>query len=108
MRLRGRTALITGAAAELARKSRLRLRVKVRGWQSRISRPTVRLPRLLSSRSKAVRPLACPWTWRSSSVTQGVAAIIAVFGGIDILVSNAGVQIVRPIEQFSFAEGRAS
>ena len=38
------------------------------------------------------------------SVTQGVAAITAMLGGIDILVSNAGVQIVRPIEEFSFAE----
>jgi 3-hydroxybutyrate dehydrogenase len=38
------------------------------------------------------------------SVTQGVAAIVAKFGGIDILVSNAGIQIVRPIEEFSFAE----
>ena len=26
------------------------------------------------------------------------------FGGVDILVSNAGVQIVHPIEEFSFAE----
>jgi 3-hydroxybutyrate dehydrogenase len=26
------------------------------------------------------------------------------FGGIDILMSNAGIQIVLPIEEFSFVE----
>lgn len=38
------------------------------------------------------------------SVNSGVAATIAGFGGVDILVSNAGVQIVHPFEQFSYAE----
>ncbi len=35
-----------------------------------------------------------------ASVQEGVKA----FGGIDILVSNAGIQIVHPLEAFSFAE----
>ena len=35
-----------------------------------------------------------------ASVQEGVEA----FGGIDILVSNAGIQIVHPLEEFSFAE----
>ncbi len=35
-----------------------------------------------------------------ASVQEGVEA----FGGIDILVSNAGIQIVHPLEAFSFAE----
>lgn len=29
---------------------------------------------------------------------------MAAFGGIDILVSNAGIQIVHPVEEFSFAD----
>jgi 3-hydroxybutyrate dehydrogenase len=37
-------------------------------------------------------------------VNDGVAAVIAEFGGVDILVSNAGIQIVHPIVEFSFAE----
>jgi 3-hydroxybutyrate dehydrogenase len=36
-------------------------------------------------------------------VDTGIAAIAAKFGGIDILVSNAGVQIVGPIESYDFA-----
>jgi 3-hydroxybutyrate dehydrogenase len=37
-------------------------------------------------------------------VNDGVAAVVKAFGGVDILVSNAGIQIVHPLEQFSYAE----
>jgi 3-hydroxybutyrate dehydrogenase len=37
-------------------------------------------------------------------VNDGIAAVIAQFGGIDILVSNAGIQIVHPLEEFSYGE----
>lgn len=37
-------------------------------------------------------------------VDAGVAAVAAAWGGIDILVSNAGIQIVHPLEQFSYAD----
>ena len=38
------------------------------------------------------------------AVNDGVAAVVAKFGGVDILVSNAGIQIVHPIEAFPFAD----
>jgi 3-hydroxybutyrate dehydrogenase len=38
------------------------------------------------------------------AVNDGVAAAVAAFGGVDILVSNAGIQIVHPLEEFSYAE----
>jgi len=38
------------------------------------------------------------------AVNDGVAAAAAKFGGVDILVSNAGIQIVHPLEEFSYAE----
>jgi 3-hydroxybutyrate dehydrogenase len=38
------------------------------------------------------------------AVNEGVAAVVAAFGGVDILVSNAGIQIVHPIEEFGYAE----
>jgi 3-hydroxybutyrate dehydrogenase len=38
------------------------------------------------------------------AVNDGVAAVVAAFGGVDILVSNAGIQIVHPVEEFPFAD----
>lgn len=39
-----------------------------------------------------------------AQVDAGIAAVVAKFGGIDILVSNAGIQIVAPVEEFAFAD----
>ena len=36
-------------------------------------------------------------------VNAGVAAVVAKWGTVDVLVSNAGVQIVDPIDQYAFA-----
>jgi 3-hydroxybutyrate dehydrogenase len=38
------------------------------------------------------------------AVTDGVAAVVAKFGGVDILISNAGIQIVHPLEEFTYAD----
>lgn len=37
-------------------------------------------------------------------VESGVAAIAAAWGGVDVLVANAGIQIVNPVEQFAYAD----
>jgi 3-hydroxybutyrate dehydrogenase len=37
-------------------------------------------------------------------VEDGVAAVVKQLGHVDILVSNAGIQIVNPIEKFSYAD----
>ena len=39
-----------------------------------------------------------------AQVDAAIQAAIKAFGNIDILVSNAGIQIVNPIEEFSFAD----
>src|SRR5690242_12266195 len=41
-----------------------------------------------------------------AAVDKGIDAVAEQFGGLDLLVSNAGIQIVNPIEQFSFADWR--
>ena len=37
-------------------------------------------------------------------VNAAVAEVVAAYGGVDVLVSNAGIQIVHPIEEFPFAD----
>jgi 3-hydroxybutyrate dehydrogenase len=39
-----------------------------------------------------------------AQVDAAVEEAAKAFGGIDILVSNAGIQIVHPVEEFSFAD----
>src|SRR5271170_2218604 len=39
-----------------------------------------------------------------SDVESGIAAVVSAFGRIDVLVSNAGIQIVAPLDELSFAD----
>ncbi|MCJ2182110.1 3-hydroxybutyrate dehydrogenase [Novosphingobium sp. 1949] len=38
------------------------------------------------------------------AVNDGVAAVVEAWGTVDVLVSNAGIQIVNPIEEFKFSD----
>lgn len=37
-------------------------------------------------------------------VNAAVAEVVAAYGGVNVLVSNAGIQIVHPIEEFPFSD----
>ncbi|MEW9571516.1 3-hydroxybutyrate dehydrogenase [Rhodanobacter sp. Si-c] len=39
-----------------------------------------------------------------AAVDAGTDKVVAAFGALDILISNAGVQIINPIDQFAFAD----
>ena len=39
-----------------------------------------------------------------AAVNMGVARMVEAFAGVDILISNAGIQIIHPLEEFSYAE----
>ena len=37
-------------------------------------------------------------------VEAAVAEVVSAYGGVDVLVSNAGIQIVHPVQEFPFAD----
>jgi 3-hydroxybutyrate dehydrogenase len=39
-----------------------------------------------------------------AQVDAGMAKVAAVFGGVDVLVCNAGIQIVAPVHEFDFGQ----
>jgi len=41
-----------------------------------------------------------------AQVDAGMARVVEKFGRIDVLVSNAGVQVIAPLEDFAFADWR--
>jgi 3-hydroxybutyrate dehydrogenase len=56
-------------------------------------------------RSSGARTLGIAMDVTSESdVDSGIAAVISAFDRIDVLVSNAGIQIVAPLDQLPFAD----
>jgi 3-hydroxybutyrate dehydrogenase len=105
MKLEGKTALVTGAAAGIGQEiARVFAREGARVAIADIARDSAEATATrINELGGEAFGLAMDVTVEES-VTEGIAAITATFGGIDILVSNAGVQIVRPIEEFSLAQ----
>src|SRR5262249_52397646 len=59
---------------------------------------------IAKAKGKAM-PIAMDVT-NEAQVEQGVKEVVSAYGGVDVLVSNAGIQIVHPIESFPFADWR--
>jgi len=105
MRLKGRTALITGAAGGIGKEIALafaREGARVAVADIALEATAVTVAHLKEQGGQAMGLIMDVAVERS--VTEGVSSVVAMFGGIDILVSNAGTQIVRPVEEFTFDE----
>src|SRR5579883_604546 len=105
MRLKDKSAIITGAASGIGKAIALRFaregaRVAIADLKKEAADATAR-----EIRSEKGRALGFAMDVADEkAVSDGVGAVVAEFGGIDVLVSNAGIQIVHPIEEFPFAE----
>src|SRR5579862_6840084 len=59
----------------------------------------------LSSAERKAIPLAMDVT-REDQVDAGMACVVQAFGRIDVLVCNAGIQIISPLQTLSLADWR--
>ena len=105
MKLDNQVAIVTGAASGLGRAiahrfARAGARVVVADLDGRAAQAAARD---IDADPARAFGLAMDVT-DEAAVNGGVAQVAERFGGVDILVSNAGIQIVHPIEEFSYAE----
>lgn len=105
MRLKDRSAIITGAASGIGKEialvfAREGARVAIADLKKDASDAAAK--EIIAEGGTAMG--VAMDVSSEQAVIDGVAAVVAEFGGVDILVSNAGIQIVHPIEEFSYAE----
>jgi 3-hydroxybutyrate dehydrogenase len=105
MRLKDKVAVVTGAASGIGKaiaESYLREGAKVAMADIRLQAAPEAAREFDPTGSRAAA-IAMDVT-DERQVEDGIGRIVERFGRIDILVSNAGIQIVHPLEQFSYAD----
>jgi 3-hydroxybutyrate dehydrogenase len=105
--LQDKIALVTGAAAGIGKEIALTFgregaKVAIADLNMAAAQATVDE---FAALGIAAMPVAMDVA-NEAAVEAGVASVIAKWGRVDILVSNAGIQIVHPIEEFPFDEWR--
>jgi 3-hydroxybutyrate dehydrogenase len=105
MKLKGKTAIVTGAASGIGKS--IAMRFASEGAKVAIADLSKEAADAAAREIRTAKGVAMGVAMDVSdekAVNAGVAAVVAEFGGVDILVSNAGIQIVHPIEEFPLAE----
>ena len=105
MRLKDKVAIITGAASGIGKDiavvfAREGAKVAIADLNQKAADATARE---IDAGGKRVIGVAMDVT-DEQQVEAGTAKVIEAFGALDILVSNAGIQIVAPLVDFEFAK----
>src|SRR5499427_5017049 len=104
MKLDGKVALITGAASGIGHAIAKRfLEADGRVVIADLNLDAAKAAAAGLAGPKAAMAVAMDVA-NEEQVEAGVKQAIASFGRIDVLISNAGIQIVHPVEEFPFAE----
>jgi 3-hydroxybutyrate dehydrogenase len=105
MRLKDKVAVVTGAASGIGKEialTYLREGAKVAIADLNLDAANAAVKEL-DNTGKLAMGVAMDVA-NEDQVNKGIDAVAAKFGGIDILVSNAGIQTVSPVDQFDFAK----
>ncbi|KTD57987.1 3-hydroxybutyrate dehydrogenase [Legionella sainthelensi] len=105
MRLKNKVAIITGAASGIGKEIALvyaKEGAKVAIADLNLSQANAAAEEIKSQGGEAMA-VAMNVT-DENEVNQGVDAVAENFGGVDVLVSNAGIQIISPIDQLAFSD----
>lgn len=104
-RFTGRIAIITGAASGIGKE--IALRFAAEGGTPVIADLNIDAANTAAEEFKANGGDAFAVAMNvtdEAEVEKGISDVIAKYGKIDILVSNAGIQIVKPLVDFPFAD----
>lgn len=103
--LAGKVAVVTGAASGIG----LAIAEKLAAHGARVVIADLNEPaaqqaaQRLKEQGATAMAVAMDVT-QEAQVDLGINTVAETWGGVDILVSNAGIQIVNPIEQFAFGD----
>jgi 3-hydroxybutyrate dehydrogenase len=105
MKLEGKSAIVTGAASGIGREialvyAREGAKVAIADLNLDAANGTAAQIRDAGGQALGIAMDVA----NEDQVNAGVAVVASKWGGVDILVSNAGIQIVHPIEDFSYAD----
>ena len=104
-RFDGRVAIITGSASRIGKQIALRLAAE--GGIPVIADLDLKAAEATAGEIRARKADAFAVAMNvtdEAQVEKGVADTVAKYGKVDILVSNAGIQVVRPLVDFPFAD----
>ncbi len=106
MKLEGKICIITGAAGGIG--AGIAQRFVKEGAKVAIADINLEIANEMAAKLSAIGPglaigLAMDVT-NEAAVNDGIAAVVEKWGGVDILVANAGIQIVHKLEDFPFSD----
>ena len=105
MKLRNKVAIVTGAASGIGKE--IALRYAREGAKVAIADLNLQAAQAVAGEitraGGEALALAMDVT-NEEQVNAAIAAVVREWDGVDVLVSNAGIQIVHPLEEFPFAD----
>jgi len=105
MNLRNKICIVTGAASGIGKEIALRYaREGARVAIADLNKDAAQAVANEITRSGGSALAVAMDVTNEDQVNAAVATVVREWDGVDVLVSNAGIQIVHPIEEFPFAE----